>query len=374
MMTTAFELESLPSPCDSTATDEGSHTPVSSGGNGSTADIVNMVRSLNGTLDGAISEINQINSRTKLLALNARIEAARAGEYGASFGVVASEMQKLASNTSHAANQLASNTRPTIDRLLDVIGMTVRGNRLSDMALVNIDLIDRNLYERSCDVRWWATDSSAVEALSNRSPEVAKHACARLGTILNSYTVYWDLVLCDSRGKIIANGRPESYPSIGRDVSSAKWFSNAMASRSGEQFSFASAHESDLVDHKSSLIYSAAVRAGGDVNGTAIGVLGIIFNWEALAASIIKNTPLAANDRHSTRIVIVDNQGNILADSSARQTFDQIPAAWLDCAASSRKGFTKVKVNGQPHCLAFADSPGYETYSTGWKSLILQPV
>lgn len=261
----------------------------------------------------------------------------------------------------------------SIDRLLDVIGVTVRGNRLSDMALVNIDLIDRNLYERSCDVRWWATDSSAVEALSNRSPEVAKHACARLGTILTSYTVYWDLVLCDSRGKIIANGRPESYPSIGRDVSSAKWFSNAMASRSGEQFSFASAHESNLVDHKSSLIYSAAVRAGGDVNGIAIGVLGIIFNWEALAASIIKNTPLAANDRHSTRIVIVDNQGHILADSSARQTFDQIPAAWLDCAASSRKGFTKVKVNGQPHCLAFADSPGYETYSTGWKSLILQP-
>lgn len=118
MMTTAFELESLPSPCDSTATDEGSHTPVSSGGNGSIADIVNMVRSLNGTLDGAISEINQINSRTKLLALNARIEAARAGEFGASFGVVASEMQKLASNTSHAANQLASNTRPTIDRSL----------------------------------------------------------------------------------------------------------------------------------------------------------------------------------------------------------------------------------------------------------------
>jgi len=160
----------------------------------------------------------------------------------------------------------------------DVIGMTVRGNRLSDMALVNIDLIDRNLYERSCDVRWWATDSSAVDALSDRSLKRSQHACARLGAILNSYTVYWDLALCDSRGKIIANGRPETYPSIGRDVSSAKWFSNAMSSRSGEQFAFASAHESDLVDHKPSLIYSAAVRAGGDVHGTAIGVLGILFN------------------------------------------------------------------------------------------------
>jgi|GEM_PF-4693768 len=94
-MTTGFELDSLPSPIDSPATDDATSTPVASGGNGSTADIVNMVRSLNGTLDGAISEINQINSRTKLLALNARIEAARAGEFGASFGVVASEMQNL---------------------------------------------------------------------------------------------------------------------------------------------------------------------------------------------------------------------------------------------------------------------------------------
>jgi hypothetical protein len=25
-----------------------------------------------------------------------------------------------------------------------------------------IEIIDRNLYERTCDVRWWATDSAVV--------------------------------------------------------------------------------------------------------------------------------------------------------------------------------------------------------------------
>ena len=30
---------------------------------------------------------------------------------------------------------------------------------MDNLALNAIELIDRNLYERTCDVRWWATDS-----------------------------------------------------------------------------------------------------------------------------------------------------------------------------------------------------------------------
>ncbi len=157
--------------------------PSSSGESGCTAEIVRMVHDLNQTMGRAINEIALVNSRTKLLALNARIEAARAGQFGASFGVVAAEMQKLAGNTAEAADQLDSKTRPTIDRLLQIISMSVRGNRLSDMALVNIDLIDRNLYERSCDVRWWATDASVVDALTSQNPSAIAFAIKRLGTI-----------------------------------------------------------------------------------------------------------------------------------------------------------------------------------------------
>jgi hypothetical protein len=52
-----------------------------------------------------------------------------------------------------------------------------------------------------------------------------------------------------------------------------------MATRSGEQFAFATVLESDLADQKPSLVYSAAVREAGRVNGAAFGVLGVIFNW-----------------------------------------------------------------------------------------------
>ena len=37
-----------------------------------------------------------------------------------------------------------------------------------DLALNAIEFIDRNLYERTCDVRWWATDSAVVDCVALR--------------------------------------------------------------------------------------------------------------------------------------------------------------------------------------------------------------
>ncbi|TWU56615.1 Methyl-accepting chemotaxis protein McpA [Rubripirellula tenax] len=342
-------------------------------GDGGSDDVLGLVRQLNLTMDSAIDEINEINSRTKLLALNARIEAARAGSYGAAFGVVAAEMQKLASNTTDAANQMASRTQRTIQLLLDLIGTSVRGNRLSDMALVNIDLIDRNLYERSCDVRWWATDSSVVDALSEKTAAATEHACGRLGTILNSYTVYWDLVLADTKGKVIANGRPDRYRSIDRDVSRAVWFDRAMTTRSGEDFAFETAHKSSLVNDEASLIYSAAVRQGGRVDGSILGVLGIIFNWDALAQSVIENTPLREGEKETTRVMIVDEAGRVLADSGGQAMNESVPSSWMELV-KKHKRFSTISIDGIPFCLGFAHAPGYETYTTGWNSLIMQSI
>lgn len=204
---------------------------------------------LSSKMAGAIKDFDKINLETQILSINAAVEASRAGEAGASFAIVANHMKELSLRTGEVADDLTNNVQVALKKINDfssILTNQVRGTRLSDLALNNIDLIDRNLYERSCDVRWWATDSSAWHACSEPSLGNTQHACDRLGVILDAYTVYCDLVLCNIEGQVIANGRPNKYDSIGSDCSKEQWFIQSLHSHSGDEFGFQPVHNSSL--------------------------------------------------------------------------------------------------------------------------------
>ncbi|EDY82940.1 hypothetical protein VDG1235_2563 [Verrucomicrobiia bacterium DG1235] len=339
--------------------------------------IRSLSRSLAQNFDGALKEIDTINLQTRLLSFNAQVEAARAGAVGASFSVVAGEMQVLSQHTDKIARRMELETKTAVNELEDiseVMANNVRGTRLSDMALVNIDLIDRNLYERTCDVRWWATDSAMVQAAANPSSENTAYASKRLGVILDAYTVYHDLVLCDLNGKVIANGRPNQFRSVGDNVSSTTWFKAAVASSSGDEYGFQSVTVNPLVSNKLTLAYSCGVRENGDSNGRLIGVLGILFNWESLAQVIMENTPIAANQKANTRRCIIDDQGNVLADSRNKILQERLHVPNLSSLQSEAKTWLRETIESQECFIGYAHAPGYETYSTGWHSIIIQPV
>jgi hypothetical protein len=315
----------------------------------------------------AIAEIRDINENVKLLTLNARIEAARAGDAGAAFGVVAEEMQSLSSKTASVADGMESSTAPIKD-LVNIIGDNARGTRLSDIALTNIDLVDRNLYERTCDVRWWATDSALVNALTTRNESDAQYASARMEVILTAYTVYVDLLLCDTSGTIIANGKPDRFKTVGRSEKDSDWFRQAIALRTGDEFTCQGPFRCSLVNGQSSLIYATAVRGEGKANERPIGVLAVIFNWSSLSQAILDS----GSWDNSSRRMFVNESGQVLAASKNVPSDYSFPARKYPDLWGMDKGYCIEKVDGNSVCIAQAKSPGFETYATGWRSVIIQ--
>lgn len=324
----------------------------------------------------AVRDIERINLQTKILSLNAQIEAARAGSVGNAFGVVATEMVNLSGQTTEVTNKLATETQGNVtalNRIVSELGQDIRGTRLSDLAMMNIDVIDRNLYERSCDVRWWATDSSAVDALTEGTPEARDHACKRLGVILDSYTVYFDIVLCGLDGKVVANGRKAKFHSIGSSQRDTEWFQTAVKTADGTQFGFQNVHRSStLAGGQHILVYSCGVREKGDPQGKLIGVIGIVFNWEALGQTVVNRTLISHTEKARSRVCIVDGNGLVLADSEKRIAQETLNLPDQRALFAAKKNHVVTPYNGEPTLIAHAFSPGFETYATGWHSLILQ--
>ena len=121
---------------------------------------------------------DRITSQVNILALNATIEAARAGEAGRGFAVVASEVKNLASQAAVASKELGairSDTHELQQRFAEK-----EADRLSEMSQTLVQLIVRNLYERTADVRWWATDDALFRCLESLDQASIDHAVERL--------------------------------------------------------------------------------------------------------------------------------------------------------------------------------------------------
>ena len=89
--------------------------------------------------------------------------------------MVAEELTRLSAGMKLAATSVVGDSRTRgaeLQAVLQELNQDVVSKRLCDLAYNAIDVVDRNLYERSCDVRCWAAEPPVVAALRDSGADV----------------------------------------------------------------------------------------------------------------------------------------------------------------------------------------------------------
>jgi C4-dicarboxylate-specific signal transduction histidine kinase len=272
---------------------------------------------------------------------------------------VGQQVETIARELESQLTNRTGNLMSSISRMTD----RSRGERMVDLSLNAIELIDRNLYERTCDVRWWATDSAVVDCAAAPEAAAVAHVSERLAVILGAYTVYLDLWLCDLNGNVVANGRADRFDVVGQNVASTKWFREARGLRSGDDYVAGDVESQPLLGNAQVATYCASVRAGGKANAAPTGVLAIHFDWEPQARAIVQGVRVGAADR--ARVLLVDSSFRVIASSDGQGILSERVPLNLE---GRRCGFYQDRAGT---LVAFHATPGYETYKgLGWFGVI----
>ncbi|MBC9784556.1 chemotaxis protein [Heliobacterium chlorum] len=322
--------------------------------------LLHQLKQANSQMGQVVKTIDHITKQTNLLALNSAIEAARAGEAGRGFRVVADEIKKLADRSFSATKESQELINNIQSKANDVIAV-----RTADVAYDTIDKIDRNLFERNCDVQAWATFDKIRACLVNENSHTKEQATALMKKIVDIYEVYFDLYLTDRRGKIVATAVHQNL--VGQDMSDREWFKETIAKN--DVYVTDMYYSAAVGGH--TIAYSCPVRAE---DGTVLGVFTTRFNWNFIY-DIIDNARIG-----STGDIFVVNKAGVVIGSRDRSGILEKNLNHLQAVKKATSGeaygYTLEKDNsGKMQIFGYAHTRGYNAYrGKAWSVIVREPL
>jgi chemotaxis signal transduction protein len=237
------------------------------------------------------------------------------------------------------------------DAILELSGTSLArsGAQVQRLAALAADIMDRNLYERANDCRWWALSPVLRRHLAQPGDDTAMSAV--LDHINGLYTVYSRLVVFDADGRIRAASRSAAGDGIAGSEAPAAWLEAVKRLRGSQHYAVSPFETTDLHDAGATYVYLAAVHAEGDDSRLAGGI-AIVFNAARELQAMLCDI-LGTRDGFAA---FVDDGGRVLAAAGS-----DVGAA---LAARTGDAPALLEGDGAHWACAGAGAAGYREFKT----------
>jgi len=261
-------------------------------------------------------------------------------------------------------------TQEVFDQSISNLHQTVVSSILQDsqfQAALAIDIMDRNLYERANDCRWWALSSVFRRALTNLTPdeETLSEITKTLVHINELYTVYDNLVVFDRAGCVLAVSNPK-YESFCGEVLNEEWVRRTLSLSDSQSYAVSDFASTPLYENRHSYIYAAAIRDQSKAQNV-IGGIGIVFDAEPEFNAML-NDALPHDEKGDVPAgcfgVFTDRKHRIIASTvdSLRPGMElELDEAFFNINSGARKS-SIVVFNGHYYAIGACMSKGYREY------------
>ncbi len=238
-----------------------------------------------------------------------------------------------------------------------VLGATLDNNRF--LASLAVNIMDRNLYERANDCRWWALTSAFRQGLSkdSLSTEAQNHLHQILSYINQLYTVYTGIVLYDAQGRVVAVSTDDLQSWVGR-VLVEPWVSKSLALTHSQEYVISDFTATPLYHHKPTYVYAAAVMHCDDIS-QVVGGIGVIFDSEPQFKAMLSDS-LPAGLGDSVFGIFYDEHQTLIA--TTRDDWRAGHSLVIDLQSIQRQGTGIINCHDGRYAVGIAEVSGYREY------------
>ncbi|NML44225.1 chemotaxis protein CheW [Ramlibacter sp. G-1-2-2] len=191
---------------------------------------------------------------------------------------------------------------------------TVLGSSLRDSEFVShllVDLLDRNLYERADDCRWWALTPLLRQALG-RDADSLPAVTQTLQYINDLYTVYTRILVHDAEGTIVAQSQRADVAPL--DLAAARiapeMLERVAALRDEQGYVVSPFEPTPLYDGQPTYVYHAAIRSEDGMR--VVGGIALVFDAAREFTAMLRD---GLAGKPETSAFFVDRAGRIVAST-----------------------------------------------------------